>query len=102
MASIKTTLESKPEPEAPMQERRDWDMRMMETMQRMLTSPRAENKVGQYLGKLRKTERDPEKNKMIEDLTTLKSDGGSLEGGVNKETYNYNMLNKVKKKTQKR
>ena len=69
MANIKETVVSEPEPETPMQERRDWDMRMIGTMQRMLTSPRAKKKVGQYFGELQNTERKPEKKTMIKDLT---------------------------------
>ena len=63
MSSMKETLESKAEPEAPTQERRDWGMPMMQTMQKMLTSPNAKKMVEQYLGKRRKTERDPEKKR---------------------------------------
>ena len=102
MASMKETLESKLEPEALMQERRDWDMRMLQTMQRMVTSPRTKKKVEQCLGKRQKTKRNPHKRTMIKDLTSLKSDRVSLEGGVNKETYSYKLLKKVKKKAQKR
>ena len=74
----------------------------MRMMQRMSTSPKAKKKVKQYLGKRRKTEQKLDKKTMMKDLTSLRSDGGSPEGGVNKETYNYKLLKKVKKKTQKR
>ena len=35
-------------------------------------------------------------------LTTLKEEGGSLEGGEQKDTYNYKFLKAVKKKAKKK
>ena len=45
-----------------------------------------------YLNKRRKTEQGDEKKALIHELTTLKSDGGALDGGSNPETYNYKLL----------
>ena len=39
---------------------------------------------------------------MVQALTSLKSEGGVLEGGEHKDTYDHNLLKKVKKKAQKK
>ena len=102
MVNMAEVLQTNPGPEAHIQDRRDWDMRMMQSMQRMLTSPRAKKKVGLYVTKRQKTERDPLKKALVKELTNLKADGGTLEGGLNKETYNYKMLQKVTKKAKQK
>ena len=42
------------------------------------------------------------KQETIDKLTTLEEDGGDLKGGVNKDTYDHKMKQKVKKKLEKK
>ena len=71
-------------------------------MHRNLKSPRARRKVFQYVAKRQKTESGTEKKAIVKELTTLKTDGGILEGGDQEDTYSHKMLQKVKKKQQKK
>ena len=65
-------------------------------------SPRAKKKVFQYVSKRQKTESGTEKAALVKELTSLKSDGGILDGGDHKDTYNCKLLQKIIKKEQKK
>jgi len=39
---------------------------------------------------------------LVKELTSLKSEGGTLEGGTHQETYNHKLLKKIAKKAQKK
>ena len=69
---------------------------------RNLKSPRAKKKVFQYVSKRQKTESGAEKAALVKELTSLKSDGGVLDGGDHKDTYNCKLLQKITKKEQKK
>ena len=101
---LQDILNATPSDEADLQAKRDWDFRLMQGVHRMLSSPRAKRKVGQYVAKRRKTDLvgSDKKAALLKELTTLKDDGGSLDGGINEETYNAKMLKLVAKKAQKK
>jgi len=65
MKDFKETLDAKPDSEAHIQDKRDWDMKVMQSVHRMLSSPRAKKKVGQYVAKRRKTESGTEKKALV-------------------------------------
>ena len=102
MDSMLETIKAHPGPEANLQDRRDWDNQVMTNLGRLLSSPRAKKKVQAYVAKRQKTEREPMKKSLVKHLTNLKEDGGMLDGGKNKETYNHKLLQKVAKKAQKK
>lgn len=58
--------------------------------------------MGQYVAKRQKTDSGTDKKALVKELTSLKSDGGALEGGTNQETYNHKLLKKITKKAQKK
>ena len=69
---------------------------------RNLKSPRAKKKVFQYVSKRQKTESGAEKAALVKELTSLTSDGGVLDGGDHKDSYNCKLLQKITKKEQKK
>lgn len=46
LKELKDVLDAKPSSEAHLQDKRDWDMKVMQGVHRMLSSPRARKKVG--------------------------------------------------------
>lgn len=100
---LEETLRKRPPSDAALQERRDWDADVLGKLNGLLSSPRAKRRVGQYIAERKKTSAQGEQKRgLLEKLTSLKEDGGLIEGGVNIETYDHAMLQKVKKKEKKK
>ena len=91
-----------PDSDAALQERRAWELKFMRGVHRNLRSPRARKKVKEYVSKRQKTECNGAKAAIVKEYTSLKSEGGLLDGGDHPETYNAVLLKKVVKKAQKK
>lgn len=92
-----------PPQDSNLQDRREWDLKMHEKLQALLSSPRAKKKNRQYVETRRSSSAlDANKKDMIQQLTTLKDEGGELKGGANKDTYNHKMKQEVKKRLEKK
>ena len=82
-----------------LQDRWDWDVKVHEKLQELVSSPRARKKIRQYVQSRRSSSAlQASRKDMIKQLTTLTEEGGDLKGGENKDTHTHKMKLKVKKK----
>ena len=100
--ALQKIVQDMPPPEASLQDRRDWELKLLQGVHRNLRSPRTRHKVGLYVAKKQKTESGTEKKAIVAELMKLKDDGGQLDGGDHPETYNGKLLQKVTKKAVKK
>ena len=92
-----------PTSDADLQAKRDWDLEITEKLCSLLSSPRAKKRVKQYVQLRRRTSAQSEsKQALVKALSTLKEEGGNLDGGVHEDSYDFGMKKKVKKKKEKK
>ena len=97
------TVGNLPESNAHIQDKRNWDLELFNKMLPLLSSPRAKKKARQYVSTRRaQSTARQHKQHMVKHLTTLKEEGGLLEGGTHKDTYDAKLKQKVKKKEDKK